>query len=87
MINNFDFATTKAAIKLCGATIEEMVNLFDISKEEATGRLEREWNQGRFRNLSCFLHEDEHYWANSIYYGEDCYWWMKDEILVPISYP
>jgi hypothetical protein len=69
---------------------EKMIKLFGISYDEAIGRI----NQ-HFRHVDKFVgdevliyHETEEYWAKTIYYGDNSFWWLKEgkEELKPVPY-
>ena len=46
----------------------EMISLFSISEDEAHGRINLFWNKKVFRGDQIMLyHEDETYWAKTIY--------------------
>lgn len=50
---------------------KEMINLFSISDYEAYGRINAYWSKEVFRGDQIILyHEDETYWAKTIYYGK-----------------
>lgn len=68
-----------------------MIELFDVSAEEAEGRITTEL--GSFELMSVetenYLgHEDPDHWAHSIYYGADVQWWRLDPVdLRPKPWP
>lgn len=67
----------------------EMVNRFAISEEEAIGRINNYFENMEFIGYKLMLyHEDETYWANTIYYGKDSEWWLREgEAIEPTPYP
>lgn len=69
--------------------VEEMVRLFSITEEEAYGRINMFWSGQTLQGDQIMLyHEDEEYWAKTIYFGKDSYWWLRDdEKIEPIPYP
>jgi hypothetical protein len=69
-MNEFLMKTSGESLELLNAIADEMVTLFSISRTEAVARINQQW---RGTDLSgedeIILHEDERYWALSIYYG------------------
>lgn len=67
----------------------EMIKMFSIPDDEAYGRINRFWNNEVFHGNQLMLyHEDEIYWANTIYYGKNSFWWLREgEYIEPIPYP
>lgn len=69
--------------------LKEMVNLFSISEEEAGGRINRFWDKLNLPEDQIMLyHEDEYYWAKTIFYGKNSFWWLREgEEIKPVPYP
>lgn len=87
-MRQFAFKTDEESAEYCEAVIQEMVRLFDISEEEALGRMNRAWRGIEFvGDDDLIYHEDEEYWAKNIYYGKDSAWWMDPPDLQPLPYP
>ena len=74
----FDFKTDKESYEFCMLIANKMVELFKISLNEAIGRINRDWNGKDILGLDVVYHEDEEYWAKTIYYGHDSFWWLKE---------
>ncbi len=86
-MNRFTFKTDEGAEEYCEAILAEMRGLFSISTDEALGRMNRAWDGQEFLGEEDpVYHEDEKYWANTIYYGKDSNWWMNPPNLKPLPY-
>ncbi len=83
----FLFVTDKNSEEFCLLIAHKMVELFGISKEEAIGRINRDWKGQEIVGMDVIYHEDEEYWAKEIYYGHDSRWWKGETGLKPSSYP
>lgn len=83
----FEFKASGDALDLCEQTVDRMVELFGIPVDEALGRVNRAWGGRDLDNDSLICHENEYYWANSIYYGHGSFWWLKPPGLKPMPYP
>lgn len=83
--------TDEYGAKFLEGIVSTMVELFGISEEEAIGRINRDWTWGDLVGQPLVVyHEDPEYWAKTIYYGTDSYWWIKEEKgekIDPIPYP
>lgn len=87
-MTGFEFKTDDQSEKFCCDVIEEMVVLFSISKQEALGRMNRLWKGLEFLGSEDLIyHEDETYWAMTIYYGKGSNWWANPVDLKPLPYP
>lgn len=87
-MNNFSFKTDEQSFEFCKSIIQEMVMLFGIDKDEAIGRMNRLWTGLEFLgDEDLIYHEDEEYWANTIYYGKGSFWWKEPDDLKPLPYP
>jgi hypothetical protein len=88
MKDKFEFSTDSQSATFCEGIAVKMVELFGITTDEAIGRLNQEW-----RGLSLLgpndmiYHEDEEYWAKTIYYGKDSKWWKNPPGLTPKPFP
>ncbi|MFM1652555.1 hypothetical protein ACI7RC_10705 [Brevibacillus sp. B_LB10_24] len=67
----------------------KMIELFNITEEEAVGRINRMWSGKKLiGDEQIVYHEDDTYWAKTIYYGKSSFWWLKEgEEIKPIPYP
>ena len=87
-MTRFTFKTDSESAQYCEGILAEMTALFSISADEALGRMNRTWDgQEILGDDDPIYHEDEEYWANTIYYGKDSNWWMNPEGLKPLPYP
>lgn len=58
---------------------QEMVRLFGISRAEAVARINKHWeNQDLSWVDDIVLHEDDYYWALSIYFEDGMTDWRRD---------
>jgi hypothetical protein len=83
----FEFQATGRSLELCERIVDRMMELFGISVDEALGRINRGWAGFEFEDLDLICHETDDYWANTIYFGADSYWWLKPPGLKPLPYP
>ena len=75
----FPFKTDQESEAFCWSIAREMTRLFGISEHEAIRRICRFW--GHITEIvgeDIIYHEDEDYWARTIYYGKDSSWWIAD---------
>ncbi|OKP94998.1 hypothetical protein [Paenibacillus sp. P46E] len=87
-MEKFSFVTTDESEKFCEEIILEMIRLFNISDEEAWGRLNEFWKTP-FGEEDIRYHEGDEFWAKTIYYGPNIRWWKRegDPTLKPVPYP
>lgn len=87
-MDQFEFETDDESLGFCNTIILEMVKLFAIGESEAVGRVNRFWKGQKIVGEDDLVyHEEENYWANTIYYGKDSYWWTNPPDLKPLPYP
>jgi hypothetical protein len=76
----FEFQTDALLLELMIDIAKTMVSLFDISPEEAVGRINSRW-KGMTFNLGdhedIVFRETPYYWAKSIYYVDSLLWWTN----------
>lgn len=79
----FDLDTDATSEVFCDDIAQEMMRLFGVSREEAVGRINREWkDKPLIRDVLIIYHETANYWAQSIYYEEDVMWWIDQQLRV-----
>ena len=84
----FTFITDQESQTYCLEIAQEMVDTFNISEEEAIGRINNGFlNQSIVGDDLAFYHEVPEYWAKSIYYEQGVHWWLGEEGLKPRAYP
>jgi hypothetical protein len=83
----FTFTTDEKSEAFCRAIVDLMMSLFGISEEEAVGRVNRQWNRMTLTGQHVIYHEDEDYWAHTIYYGRNSQWWENRPGLTPVPFP
>jgi hypothetical protein len=87
-MNEFDFQADVETLPLIYLIVETMMERFSIRRDEAIGRMNRLWRgQEIIGAEDLIFHEDEEYWANTIYYGKDSMWWQNPPKLQPLPYP
>lgn len=75
--------------------VDKMIELFGVSEDEAVGRINRQWAGQEFfdidredKEYNIAFHEDDYYWANTIYFGKESRWWHREvKEITPIPYP
>ena len=82
----FIFHTDDRSATFCEEIARQMVDLFGITHEEAIGRINRDWAGLNIVGPDVIYHEDETYWAKTIYYGKDSHWWLNPANLKPRPY-
>lgn len=82
------FESSSKVEDYCDRIVSELVNLFNISKEEAIGRVSFKWSKMDFiDDDSMRFHMLPEEWAYDIYYGANSFWWKKDiKDLLPLPY-
>jgi len=87
----FSFETDAEAHAYCESVVREMIRLFGIPEAEALGRVNRHFGSVRFvgreSDENQLYREDPIWWAKTIYYQGDSYWWHGEEGLKPKPYP
>jgi hypothetical protein len=73
------FKTDDRSSAFCWEIVGESRRLFDLSAEEAIGRLNRHWKGQEIVGEDIVYHELPAYWAHVIYYGKDSFWWITGE--------
>lgn len=65
-----------------------MMSLFHITEEEAVGRINNSFKNQQIVGIYDFVyHELPDFWAKTIYYGSDVFWWIEGQKLQPAKYP
>ena len=84
----FEFETDEQSEGFVASIANRMVSLFGISIDEAVGRINRDWKGLKIIGSNeVIYHEDEDYWAKTIYYGKGSNWWLYPSNLKPRPYP
>ena len=69
----------------------EMLLLFDITDDEAIGRINRHFSGQTITSdeqVLNLLHEEQDQWARHIYFGRDSFWWVREPSeLTPLPWP
>ncbi|WP_201009042.1 hypothetical protein [Paenibacillus glycanilyticus] len=93
-MNIFSFKTSKLSEEYCDEIISIMTKEFNISKEEAIGRINDQWEGLDWNDdinkddYDIRYHELPEDWAYIIYFGHESQWWKKNkEDLIPKPYP
>lgn len=84
----YTFTTDYKSKEFFDKVAELMIVLFEISHDEAVGRMNRLWNDQVFTGPDNLIyHEDVDFWAYNVFYGGDSSWWMNPPDLKPLPYP
>ncbi|MBP2114948.1 hypothetical protein [Paenibacillus silagei] len=70
-MEKFSLATTKEAQEFCECIVIEMIQLFNISEEEAWGRVNDFWKSPFDEEYDMSYHKTYGFWANTIYFGPE----------------
>ncbi|WP_433832899.1 hypothetical protein ACQP2E_17355 [Actinoplanes sp. CA-015351] len=88
-MNEFDVNAKDAELTLLRQIADEMISNFGIDRDEANGRIRRQWGGMEFRSKYAYMalrHRDAHEWAYQIYYNGQM-WWLDGVELTPTPYP
>lgn len=84
-MTQFTFRTDEQSRDSCELIIREMVDRFGIVREEALERVNRMWGGLEIIGEEGLVyHEDEVFWAVTIFYGKDSGWWKDPPDLKPL---
>lgn len=73
---NFQFEYNKKGYEFCLEIADKMVELFNITYEEAVDRINSQWHDiPLIDDDDIVYHDDAEQWANVIYYREDSGWY------------
>jgi hypothetical protein len=89
LLGKFIIKTDKRSELYLTSIWEKLIELFGVSEDEAYGRINRYWG-GRdiIGDEQMIYHEDEEYWAKTLYYGKGSLWWLHEgEDIEPTPYP
>jgi hypothetical protein len=77
----FSFKTDQKSEVFCMSIAREMVAAFGISQSEAIRRISHFWGQLTeiIGENDLVYHEDERYWARTVYYGAGSFWWITGD--------
>ncbi len=76
----WQFATNAKSDAYCREIVAEMVRLFELTEQEAVGRLNQHWRgQDILDEYDIVYHELPEHWAHVVYLGRDSYWWITGE--------
>lgn len=88
MKHKLSFSIDAKAEEFCQRIVDTMVTLFGITESEAIGRLNKHWAGQEFIGEDELIyHDDEAYWAKTIYYEENAHWWRNEDGLNPRPFP
>jgi hypothetical protein len=85
----YKFSTTKKAANYLDEIVAQLVALFNISHQEAVGRINRHWsNITHFGNDDMLFHMLPYEWAHEVYYGHGTPWWRAGDKndLIPLPF-
>ena len=79
-MSRYNFTTDALAEEFMDEIAVRMVELFGITEDEAIERINEHWRgQSIAGEDDMIYHEDEDFWAKTIYYGPNKMWWLEDE--------
>jgi hypothetical protein len=77
-MSKFTFVTDEHSEEYCVEIAQAMANDFGISEDEAVSRINQHWSGLTIVGEEDMIyHELPHYWAWTVYYGHDSYWWIS----------
>jgi hypothetical protein len=86
--SEFTFDVEGQLMAYCREITQEMMSEFNISYDEALGRINKHWGGQEFDcSDEIIYHETTEYWAKRIYYKSSCNWWVKGAKLEAKPYP
>lgn len=87
-MSQFSFITDAESEAYCLKIANSMVQQFDMTQEEALGRINQAWvGQSFLGPLDLVYHEMPGDWAQFIYYKPGVHWWLEGADLSPRKYP
>ena len=74
------FKTDEKSEAYCDLIAQEMARFSHISESEAIQRINKTWAHVPkiVGDQELIYHEDEKYWARTIYYGKSSCWWLNE---------
>lgn len=89
MYTDFEFNLDEKGQEFCNEIVNVMVDQFQITEEEAVGRINKQWSNTEIMGECCMAyHESPEFWAYKIYFGPNSPWWARkgDPELKPIPF-
>jgi hypothetical protein len=89
-MNRFTIKLDSEGEEFFNEVVDKLIELFEITEEEAIGRINRYWGKTDFTGKEYLIisHDGEEEWAKTLYYGKESHWWLrKGEKIEPIPYP
>jgi hypothetical protein len=84
----FTFPIDANGQDFCEEIVREMISLFQVSEDEALGRINREWRNVKLIGIEHVIyHEGKRFYAKDIYFGHDSHWWKDEKNAKPQPYP
>jgi len=88
MVIEFDFIPDEDAKAYCIEIVKQLMVLFDVSQEEAVGRINRAFAGQQLGGSDDWIyHEMPEDQAKFIYYEVGTNWWIEGSPLKPKPYP
>ncbi|WP_432776584.1 hypothetical protein AAFJ72_07105 [Brevibacillus gelatini] len=77
---NFKFKIDEKGRGFCNDIVNVMVDNFQITKEEAVGRINEHWSNTEIVGEYCMVyHELPEFWGYEIYFGSNSRWWARKD--------
>lgn len=78
-INEITFDADEKTKLYCLKIAIEMTNIFNISMNEAIGRINNQWKKSKdFIDSGLVFHKNPISWAKTIYYEDGTWWWVEE---------
>jgi hypothetical protein len=79
-MSRFTFSTDADSEAFCLEIAAKMIELFGIPESESIGRISRHWDgQSITGPCDMIYHEDAEYWAKTVYFGKESFWWKGEQ--------
>lgn len=87
-MSEFSFRTDARSRAFCEEIAQEMHRIFGFGREEAVGRINRQWyGNDFFGDEDLRYHEAPDFWAQDIAYGSSVPWHLGESGVKPKPYP
>ena len=84
-MNGLSFSTSEKTAPFFERIAQTMMDSFGVDRREALDRMNRHWKgQSIVDEDDVLFHEDETFWAFTVYYGAHSRWWLGTEGLRPL---
>jgi hypothetical protein len=76
-MNRFTIKFDSEGEEFFNEVVDQLIELFEITEEEAIGRINSYWGKTDFKGKEYLIisHDGEEEWAKTLYYGKESHWW------------